>query len=681
MYILNDEQTQALQKIQDFLSNDTFDVFILRGSAGTGKTTLIGKLAEYLQNNNQSFSLLAPTGRASRILGAKIKQMTNIQTESATIHRMIYQLDKVVSNDNEILSENDPALRFYYPLRDDESYVNLLIIDESSMISDKENNSDFIQFGSGRLLKDIIQFSRIARFNQVNNHTTKILFAGDMAQLSPVGDNTSPALSSEYLQREYNISSDSFDLTQVMRQSNDSKILEEATNIRNAIFNNKFNNFEIKTNNRDIISLNTNQSLDWIINNIASKKSSVAVVFSNENALKYNRSIREKMYGHADAPTQEGDLLLVNKNSVLNDFSNGDLIKVIATNKNSKTRSISLKIKQQNGEIKEEIITLAFRSIVVGYRSNNGNIQKDCFILENLLNSKNRELTPLEIRALYVDFLIRNPQVESNPALKQELLKKDPYFNALQVKYGYAITCHKAQGGEWENVLVDFSDRKGFDNKEFFQWAYTAITRASKNLVIINSPIFSEMSTMSWGNLTIDNSAQEAKKEVNLLDKIHQQLSEKWHELGFEIQELKHFQYCERYTILAGNKIVNVQYFYNGKFNITRYEVMPNSNIDKDLSKKILSVFSFNGNQQNDSINFIGDFIEHIEKKLQDSNIKLLDYKEMPYRLRIKFSDDSRIGEIDFNYNGKQQWTTVQEVGGIGNTNGLYQEIATLVKG
>lgn len=680
MIQLNEMQSTALEDLKIFIENDDMDVFILRGSAGTGKTTLIAKFAQYLEEIKITYALLAPTGRASRILGAKVAQIASIKPESSTIHRMIYRLDIIMSNDNEVLSENDPALRFYYPLNTDESTVDLFIVDESSMIGDKENEGDFIQFGSSRLLKDILDFCRIARFKRKNDHTTKIIFVGDMAQLPPVGENFSPALSKEYLFNEYGIKATTFDLTQVMRQSSESTILTQASNIRNAINTNKFNDFKIEVNNQDIYSLNYEQALSWIVDNITKNKPSVAVVYSNEKALEYNNGVREKLYGNINTPIQIADLLLVNKNSTLHQLSNGDLVKVLAVNSETESRSINLKAKDKQGVVSNKIINLLFRHIAAAYRSVSGDIQTDCFILENLLTSKNRELSALETRALYVDFLMRNPQAKINKQLKKELLKNDPYFNALQVKYGYAITCHKAQGGEWKNVLVDFSGIKGLQSKQFFQWAYTAITRTSQNLVVINPPKFNEISTMVWDNLVPQSKEQELNDGAMGLETIYQKILAKWTEFGFKVINTEHLQYCERYTILADNQQIKVQFYYNGKFKITRYEIMPNQNVDKELSNKILSAFNFDGKQQNSDDDFIGNFIKHIEKCLEDSNIKIVSHKEMSYRLRIKFSDGNRIGELDFNYNGEKNWTSVQEFGGTGTTNGLYQEISLLIK-
>lgn len=704
MIDLNSQQLAALSKIQAFLHNEKLDVFILRGSAGTGKTTLIAKLVQHLEEIKYSYAVLAPTGRAARIIGAKIKQTTGLHIDGSTVHRVLYQLDDIMSNDSEVLSESDPALRFYYPLKTDESAANLLIIDESSMIGDKENVADFIQFGSGRLLKDIIEFCRMARLNRSNDHLTKILFVGDAAQLPPVGEDFSPALSEQYLLQTYNIKSEFFDLTQVMRQAADSKILDEATKIRNSIINEKFNNFDLSINNQDIFSYSQDRSLDWMVESLKERKSSIAITYSNAAALGYNRSIRENLYGSADCAMQVGDILLVNKNASLHSLSNGDLVKVLEVG-SGEVRTITLKVKNEsNGQITNQLVNLSFREATVAYRSIIGNIQVSCFILENLLNSPNRDLSPLEIRALYVDFLIRNPEAKKSSERKKELLKKDPYFNALQVKYGYAVTCHKAQGGEWQSVLVDFYGFKGMQNKGFFQWAYTAITRASESLIVLNQPKFTALSTINWGcfannlevgqNETVLNSPTQDSSKIDKiresypstvipqpLEAVHSALVESWHKMGFAVVHLEHLQYCERYTLLCKDRNIQVQYYYNAKFQISRYEIVANQQIDKVLSERILSAFdNISTLKKNNDGQFIEDFLQMLDLILDNSPIKKVSFRVMPYRLRILFSDNSRQGEIDFNFNGKQNWTTVQEVGGIGATKGLFQEIAILMK-
>ena len=703
---LNSEQQQALVAIREFVKNDELDAFILRGSAGTGKTTLIAKLYQELYNKGLSCALLAPTGRAARILGNKIQNLTNCATTSGTVHSLIYLSPEVVVNE-EATSVNDPAVRFIFPLKEDESPVPLLIIDESSMVGDKETHGDLFQFGSGKLLKDIISYIRINRAGRQPDNLIKVIFVGDNSQLPPVGENFSPALSDSYLTEEYQLKVKSFELHQVMRQEEGSHVLDEATKLKNSIADKVFHTFSIHPNNEDIFKVSTAQALDFLVANIKNKVSSAAVVYSNAMALEYNSSIRQRLWGNANLPIQVGDLILINKNSTLHALNNGDLVKVIKVAKKADYRKIPLKVKENNITRIEEII-LSFRFVTVAYRTIDGIIEIPCRIIENLLHSPNRELTPLEQRALYVDFLIRNGQIKPKSPEFKQLLKSDSYYNALQIKYGYAMTCHKAQGGEWDNVLVDFTGMSINRNSDFYRWTYTAITRTSKNLYLVSAPEFSDTSEMKW-SLPLQISSESSKNQqqtntlknencdnqlddkfkfednVKLLIPIHKKLIQGWQSLNIGVDNLQHLQYCERYTLSRAGNICIVQYFYNGKFQLSRFNCLPCMNSNERLTEDVLSVFLelSNSNQPNEQV-FIEKFIKHIDEKLAGSGIKREKYQLMPYRLRIIFSDAKRRGEIDFNFNKKQIWTSVQEVGTMGSTNGLYEEIQklmTVVKG
>lgn len=693
MLVLNTQQNQAIKEIESFLLDDEKDVFILTGSAGTGKTTLIAELIKKLDQLKKTFALLAPTGRASRILSNKIKVINQTDIESSTIHKMIYQLKTIQVNEDETLDKNDPVVRFIYPLKEDEALVSLMIIDESSMIGDKETQGDFIQFGSGQLLRDILEFIRINRLGRNKDHKTKVLFVGDSAQLPPISEDISPALSSNYLIENYGLNTQTFDLSEVVRQDQDSEVLKQATIIRNAIFANKFNEFSIPSNDNDIIQLSQLEAIDWIVSSIKNKKQSVTVVYSNTLSLEYNRSIRQKIWQDLDETIKINDLLLVNKNSTLHQLNNGDMVKVTAIDKIPEIRQISLKVKdKKTNEVKIEEVMLYFRQIQVAYRSANHQITfTNCFILENLLNSPFRELKPIEQRALYVDFLKRTGAKPKTPIFNQ-LIKSDPYFNALQVKYGYAITCHKAQGGEWESVLVDFTGMKGFNNSTFFRWAYTAITRTSKNLVVINPPNFTLTSTMKWRDNVIESIESIIPIDIEDFEKFnftssmqplksnHIKLKKYWLDNGFLIENIEHLQYCERYTLSFQGKFFSLQYFYNSKFKVGRFEILKKQFISDDIATIALAGFRLiNENKQSSSTKFIDDFIELIDKCLENSTIKRVDHQVMPYRLRINFCSENKQGSIDFNYNAKESWTSVQEVGGIGSTNGLYEEIQKLL--
>lgn len=688
---LSEEQSAALDAIKTFLLDDSQDAFILRGSAGTGKTTLIAKLVETLEEMNLSCSLLAPTGRAARILGNKIKQITgNSEYEGSTIHRAIYTLTHLEVNEG-AETANDPGVRMIFPLKEEEPTVSLFVVDESSMVGDKESHGDFMQFGSGRLLLDIVTFARMSRPGRTRDHLTKLLFVGDPAQLPPVGEKASPALSDAYLSEQFKLKVSSFDLKSVMRQAQGSAILDRATELRDALLVERFNKFSLQPNGKDIELVDARRAVDLIVHGLQAKTSNVAVVHSNATALDYNRNIRARRWGNASLPIQVGETLLINKNSTTHLLSNGDLVKVIEVGADAQCVPVHLKGGHH--------VELWFRNVTVAFRDADGSvIRTNCLVLENLLDSPHRELTPLEQRALLVDFRNRHPDLHPKSAEFRKVIRDDPYFNALQVKYGYAMTCHKAQGGEWDTVIVDFESSSGSRNASFFRWAYTAITRAAKRLVIVNPPNFTPAGDIAWSGqsgtpvMYEPTGLQELKADpdwdrfsftsaIAPLMKVHQQLRLVWGAQGIEIEQLQHLQYCERYTLLRNGKRATVQYYYNGKLQVGRSGSVPGVLSDRQLAEDALTSFGALAAKSSTEqpSQFIQEFLDGLDAVIARSGIQRIGQRFMPYRLRVSFADACRKGEIDFTYDGTFTWTSAQEVGGPGTSHGLYEEVQRLM--
>ncbi|MEO6422835.1 MAG: AAA family ATPase [Candidatus Nitrotoga sp.] len=597
--ILTPEQSAALCAIESFLRDDKQDAFILRGSAGSGKTTLIAKLVETLEEMNHPCALLAPTGRAARILGNKIKQITGkSEYEGSTIHRAIYALTQMEVNEG-AETANDPGMRMIFPLKEEEATVSLFVIDESSMVGDKENHGDFMQFGSGRLLKDIVTFARMGRPGRTKDHLTKLLFVGDPAQLPPIGENASPALSDAYLRQEFKLQVNSFDLTAVMRQAQGSAILDRATELRDALLAKRFNTFSLQPDGQGIEQVDARGAVYLIVQGLQTKGSNVTVVHSNATALEYNRNIRERRWGDANLPIQVGETLLVNKNSTTHPLSNGDLVKVTQVGAETKCVPVHLKGGHQ--------VELRFRDVTVAFRDADGSIiQISCLVLENLLDSPQRELNPLEQRALLVDFRKRYPGLHPKSAEFRRTIRTDPYFNALQVKYGYALTCHKAQGGEWNTVIVDFESNAGARNASFFRWAYTAITRAAKKLIVVNPPDFTAGDHIIWDQPATPSVAFSQSGHQNFttdpdwerlsfsaatapLMPTHQQLRSVWEAQGIVIEQLLHQQYCECYTLMRDGKRATVRYFYDKKHRVGRAGIVPIALSDNQLADDALT--------------------------------------------------------------------------------------------
>lgn len=687
---LNSDQSSALKAIKEFVANESLDAFILRGGAGTGKTTLVGHLFRDLAQLGYSCALLAPTGRAGRILSNKVSQLAGQSVSGSTIHKYIYRLDRLEINE-EASGPNDPGIRMIFPLRKDEPTAFVLLIDESSMLGDKKVKGDFLQFGSGRLLRDLVEFCRLGRVGKDDDRLVKLIFVGDAAQLPPVGESFSPALSAEYLASEFGLSSKECDLDFVMRQAEGSNILAQATKIRSAISDQNFNSFSLAADGQDITHADAGSAVDLISDGLSKEYSNAVIVYSNAAALDYNRSIRERLWGDANLPPQIRDVLLVNRNSISTELNNGDLVKVVWVDPRSETVMVPIK--------GSGVVELRFRSVKIAFRDFVGSVvTKSCLLLENLLDSPNRELAPLEQRALLVHFRNRHPELRVQSAEFRLCLKEDSYFNALQVKYGYALTCHKAQGGEWNTVVVDFTDIGGVRNASFFRWAYTAITRAAENLVVVNPPEFEAIASGMWGGYPAppealeDQTAQGLKSDpdwdrfsfsaaTDPLFPIHLKLRVHWQDNGIRIDELLHLQYCERYRLVRGEERAQVQYFYDGKNRLSRFEIIASNTSDPGLARDVISAFEMsaeNGRAEPQE-QFISEFLKRLDSALEESEIKRSDVREMPYRIRVAFLDSNRKGEIDFSYNGKETWTKAQEVGGPGATGGLYEAIQRLM--
>lgn len=688
---LTDEQSAALQAIRSFVLDDKQDAFILRGSAGTGKTMLIAKLVDTLDSLHLTYELLAPTGRAARILGNKIKQISSTaQSDGVTIHRAIYALEYMEVNE-EAEAANDPGLRMFFPLKKEEPTVSLFIIDESSMVGDKKTLGDVMQFGSGRLLKDIISYARMCRPGRANDHITKLLFVGDPAQLPPVGENSSPALNDDYLRSEYKIQVGSFDLKNVMRQAQGSAILDRATELRDALFASRFNSFSLQPNQQDIEHVQSQKVIDLVVDGLQRKESNVVVVYSNATALEYNCNIRERRWGNSGLPIRVGDLLLVNKNSTTHMLSNGDLVKATEADAGSKHVTVHLKGGHH--------VELWFRDVTVAFRDGAGSVvQTRCKVLENLLSSPHRELSALEQRALLVHFRKRHPDLHPKSADFRRTIREDPYFNALQVKYGYAMTCHKAQGGEWDTVIVDFEANVGARNALFFRWSYTAITRAAKKLIIVNLPDFTPVSGMEWQGAsgapatTEQSDIQDLRTDPDWLRfsfstamaplmSIHQKLRNVWGAQGITVEQLQHLQYCERYTVSRNNQRASVQYHYNGKFQVGKSSAVPGVAYDSSLANDALASINALANKPGTELanQFIQDFLNKLDAALESSDVQRTGYRAMSYRLRVSFADATRKGEIDFTYDGSANWTSAKEVGESGSTHGLFDEVRRLM--
>lgn len=503
--LLTGDQRAALAAMQDFITRGKEKCFLLQGYAGTGKTFLIRHLAQWLASMNWSFSLVAPTGRAGKVLADKTGY------PAGTIHRAIYSMDKLLDIPG---AKEEDRFKFYYAIRlvAEDDRPRVIVVDESSMVSDQESDEKFFRFGSGRLLKDLMEF---AGYHQTDSKC-QIVFVGDPAQLPPVNMNRSPALDAEYLGKEFGIKSHQALLRQVVRQTEGSAILAAASQIRSDIEEGRENRLDIQPDGNEMIEVDLEQVLDlWARECPKDREPSlspplVCVTWTNKTALAYNASVRAKRYGGGNGlhPLQPREYLMVVANNRMTGLWNGELVLVKSIESESESHVVAIRTKEGPKQI-----TLIFRKVTVAVPDVNGAvISVSSMIFENVLFGKERELTEDELIALWVHFKNRHPGLRPGTEQFKLKLSTDPYFNALRVKFGYAVTCHKAQGGEWPNAVVVFERRR--PTLDCLRWAYTAITRAKKTLFGIGFPHFGIVGwALTPGNETHEDDHQDLNGE------------------------------------------------------------------------------------------------------------------------------------------------------------------------
>ena len=491
--ILSQDQENALNKIESFLTNED-RIFILKGGAGTGKTTLIKEIINKIKAKEIDCSLMAPTGRAARILTEK----TNF--ESRTIHANIYHY-KYQDNRRE-----DSTFKLYFDLNENkDSLTHIYIIDESSMIGNNDNENEMLQYGSGHLLGDLLTF--VDDKNYLNGEMKrKIIFIGDECQLPPVSNScdNSPTLNSENLfsfiagrKSSFVLSSPpkAVTLTEVHRQKSGNGILDNATYIRKQIKENEYTHFNV-TQNQNCSYLASKSQLikDFLSNYKLGKWHNPIIINHTNKQVKDDTKIIREHYGFIsdtdlpwDAKKSEinpKEQLVVVNNNFKYDLFNGDLCIVKKVGELESVGPVSI---TKEGAKKESIyVDLFFRDITIETFINNKATEQEVKIIENLLESDERSLTKDEYRALNAFAQKKHKHLGLNTEAFQKAMYEDPYLNALQVKYGYSITCHKAQGGEWKEAYIDLETRLATMEAENFKWVYTAITRAKNKLYFTN---------------------------------------------------------------------------------------------------------------------------------------------------------------------------------------------------
>lgn len=447
-------QENLIQAFSRFLDNkEPNKAFVLKGYAGTGKTSFVRSLVKSLPTMNMQTVLLAPTGRAAKVL------QHYSGSQAFTIHKKIYF--NQMSKSGQLVSK----------LKENKHRNTLFIVDEASMVPGGQNGGDSQLFGKQDLLSDLIGFV----YNAKNCH---LMLIGDTAQLPPVGIDLSPALDIEELEHFFNLKIHQLELTEVVRQEQDSGILENATQLRNQIRNNNLTApFFHLENFTDIISIN-GENLEDALNDAYSQHGEENVVMitrSNKRANIFNREIRNRIL-FREGTIQSGDLLMVVKNnyhwldeeSKAGFIANGDIIEILRT----------------NGY--KSLYGFEFAEVSVRMVDYPDELPFDVTLLLDTIMSEGPALNFEENNRLFQQVMEDYADLKSRSA-RIKATKENPFFNALQVKFANAMTCHKTQGGQWDVVFVEqgyITDE--MINTEYGRWLYTALTRATKKLYLLN---------------------------------------------------------------------------------------------------------------------------------------------------------------------------------------------------
>jgi len=444
-------QEVAMKKMVDFLYKTApHQLFILKGYAGTGKTTLISALVRVFGNLKKKTVLLAPTGRAAKVF-------TSYSSAKAyTIHKHIYKI-----------SQKEGFVKIKRKFN--ESTNTLYIVDEASMISCESNSGEL--FGTRELLTDLIDYV----FEGTGN---KLLFIGDDAQLPPVQCDESPALNLDFIRKNFEVDIATCQLTDVVRQANDSGILSNATSLRNVLTTKKYKLPFFSLSDFDDIKRIRSQDMEDELNRLYSNYDTEDIVIitrANKRAYIFNNEIRNRIFGRENRLTA-GDFLMAVKNnyywidelSEVGFIANGDLMEVVSINKT------------------QELYGFTFMNIRARLCDYPNYPDVDFKIIVESLASEGASMTNEQMKQLYQE-VAKDYEDIPNKRTRFLKIKNNPFLNAVQVKFSYSLTCHKTQGGQWKVVLIDlgyFTEDK--IDKEFVRWLYTALTRATEKVYLIN---------------------------------------------------------------------------------------------------------------------------------------------------------------------------------------------------
>jgi ATP-dependent exoDNAse (exonuclease V) alpha subunit len=447
-HIPTKDQENCLSRLEEFTLKDRKQLFILRGYAGTGKTTCISALVKWSKAIGQNTVLLAPTGRAAKV-------MSNYSGKPAfTIHKFIYRL----------LDLGEQG--YHFSRKENKLKNTIFIVDEASMISGE------LSAGESNLLDDLIDFV----FENLSN---QLILVGDIAQLPPVGTDLSPALVPKDMLGRYKLTIDGAELKEVVRQEHLSGILENATLIRKNIESGNKTLPEFIFNNEDVFSINSNE-MSEIVETVMSdygEDGFIVITRSNKLANMYNEQLRKAVL-YRENEIDAGDLIMIVRNNYYwlgsdrEDFiANGDIVQVDRVTNY------------------ENIEDFKFAQASITFINSEEEKQIDAVLLLNTLSEPSSNLNKEDQKKLFNERMSFFYEEYGHKKKALLAVKSDPYYNALQIKFAYSFTCHKSQGGQWPVVFIDQSFFKDeWLDQDYLRWLYTAVTRATDKVYFVNTP-------------------------------------------------------------------------------------------------------------------------------------------------------------------------------------------------
>jgi len=711
-YSLSEGQAELVKRLDAFLHGREDNVFLLKGYAGTGKTFITKGLTEYFRSIGRNYVLAAPTGKAAKVIAKKTR------SPAYTIHKTIYSFKDIAEYREQDLDGSE-TFKIYAQLNVNEmSADTVFIVDEASMLADIYQEAEFFRFGSGYLLRDFLKFVNLDH----NDHCKKVIFIGDDAQLPPVGMNFSPALDANYLFREHHVRSTGYELTEVVRQKADSGVMRNSLKLRASLRAGVFNQLDVGLDYPDICKLEPTDLMEAYLSSCGGKINgeSIVIALSNADVAAFNRRIRESFFPGRPQVVHGDKVMAVSNSNAFGFFiSNGDFGIVREVLGDTECRIVTLRRRNPDTSKVESIdVPLRFREVLVGFRDLD---ERPRFftakILEDLLYSEQSTLSSDENKALYLDFCIRHSHLHRGSLEFKQTLMADPYFNALRLKFGYAITCHKAQGSEWNHVFVKCKTHQSQLSADYFRWFYTAITRTASRLYLLDPPALkpwtgikvvgsSDLSTSSRepfhlppdkadnGISTYAEVHPERPSEdfgipaeqsflLAVLDKVRSLLVGS----GAEVDNVLHNQYQEAYCLRRDNETARINVSYSNKGRVTALDGQPVSDFSAWLldnlaplkSEPIVSVRPVPAAQFHFEKPFLNEFHQRLSSLVSDQGMRIQKVESMPWCQRYSFVRGGELAVYDIWYNGKERFAKCQPVVNACTAGALVADVAVLI--